>query len=162
MNKLILIFLSQLFSIDQSFCQKMTINNENIAAHNIAVTLAIDHAFLAGDVSKLDLYIAPDAIDYSSSGNIIGLGAIKQFFIKAHAGIGDMKHEIIRTYADNEYVFQWMHVWGTNTDQSGPPVGSKYDVTIVGETRFRGGKAIEYREYIQKRDANQEPGNNAW
>ena len=153
---LLLIFYSNCHS------QTRVNNNVNTPAKNIATTLAIDKAFLTGDVSKLDQYIAADAIDYSSTGNVIGIGAIKQFFLKVHAGIGDMQHQILKTYADNEYVFQWMHIWGTNTKQSGLSAGSKYDITIVGVTRFKNGKAIEYREFIQRADIKQHPGDNAW
>lgn len=121
---------------------------------NVAAITEINKAIETGDVSKLDQYIASDAVDHASpAGDVKGLDSIKSMLGKVHTMGTNMKMANIRTVADGEYVFQWMRLTGTTASSDmGMPVGSNYDINAVQVTRFANGKAVEHWEFMQPAD----------
>jgi len=121
---------------------------------NLRASKAINEAIKSGDVSKLGDYIAADAVDHASPmGDINGIDSIKAMLGKIHTMGTDMKMEIIKTVADDEYVFDWMRLTGTtSTADWGMPVGSKYDINAVQVSKFKDGKVVEHWEFMQPAD----------
>ena len=130
-----------------------TIDND-ARQKNMTATTEINKAMQTGDVSKLDQYIAADAVDHASpAGDVVGIDNIKSMVSKVHTMGKNMKMEDIRTVADGEYVFQWMRLTGTTANgDMGMPVGSNYDINAVQVTRFKDGKAVEHWEFMQPAD----------
>lgn len=121
---------------------------------NLKAITEINKAIQSGDVSKLDQYIAADAVDHASpAGDIKGVDSIKAMLSRVHSMGTNMNMQDIRTVADGEYVFQWMRLTGTTaTADMGMPPGSNYDINAVQVTRFRDGKAVEHWEFMQPAD----------
>lgn len=121
---------------------------------NLTATKEINKAIESGDVSKLGDYIAVDVVDHASPlGDIKGIDSIKAMLGKIHTMGTGMKMEIIKTLADDDYVFEWMRLTGTTaTPDWGMPVGTKYDINAVQVSRFKDGKAVEHWEFMQPAD----------
>jgi len=79
---------------------------------NIDASNVINKAIQTGDVNTLDKVIAADAVDHAGmTGDIKGLDSIKAVLEKIHDW-ADMKMEVIKELADDEYVFQWIRFKG--------------------------------------------------
>src|SRR6187455_1254128 len=75
------------------------------AKKNKEVNTAIMKAYEAGDYSKMGDYIAADATDHGSYiGNVKGLDSIVVAMKRYHDQMNNMKSEVIREMADDEYV----------------------------------------------------------
>lgn len=126
-----------------SFC--ISCNNGGQSAttkKNIEVNDAIMKAYEAGDFSKMGDYIAADALDHGGqNGDIKGLDNIVADMKKYHAMMPDMKSAIIKTLADDEYVFVWATVSGTMN-------GQKMEMKSMDIAKFKDGKAIEHWVYM--------------
>lgn len=117
---------------------------------NIDAVNAVDNAIRTGDVSKLGDYIADDCVDSSGGEAIIkGLDAFKKMLGAIHNQSKDMKMDVVKTIADNEYVFQWVHLYGTSDNASmGMPAGTKYDFTPIEVSKFTNGKVSQHWEFM--------------
>ena len=62
----------------------------------------------------------------------------------------DMKMEILKELADNEYVFTWMRFTGTS-DGSMMPAGP-YDMRAIQVTKCNDGKIVEHWEFMETRE----------
>jgi predicted SnoaL-like aldol condensation-catalyzing enzyme len=62
----------------------------------------------------------------------------------------DMKMEIIKELADDDYVFSWMRFTGTSSGAMMP--AGPYDMKAIQAVRFRDGKAVEHWEFMEMRD----------
>jgi hypothetical protein len=123
---------------------------------NIAAVHAIHDAISSGDVSKLDQYIAKDAVDHSGEhGEVKGLDSIKAELGQMHDTYKDLKLESTQDAANNDYVFSLTRFRGTNTVASmGAPAGTNFDMTSVGVTKFNSdGKATDHWVYMSMDDA---------
>ena len=123
------------------------------AQKNLDACKIINNAIETGDVSKLDQAIAADAVDHAGmTGDIKGLDSIKASLVKIHTW-ADMKTEVIKELADDEYVFQWVRFKGTaKTTDMGLPVGGTFDLTAIEVSKFKDGKAVEHWEFMQPSD----------
>lgn len=101
---------------------------KNIDADNILLSV-----FETGDVSKLDPIIAPDFINHAGAEKI-GLDSLKTMVKGFHARMKNVKVEVVRQLADNEYVADWVRFIGHN------------NMVIEGieMTRYSNGKAKEH------------------
>ena len=123
------------------------------AQKNLDAVHLINKAVETGDVSTLDQAIATDAVDHTNMGECKGLDSIKSNIAKVHTMSTDMKGETIKEFADDDYVFQWMRYTGTaSTADMGMPAGTKYDMSTVHVSKFKGGKAVEHWEFMQAAD----------
>src|SRR5687767_6394189 len=109
---LYLILAATVFSCTETKTEEKKEVNSAIEK-NLAASAEINKAIQTGDVSKLDQYIAADAIDHASPmGDVKGVDSIKLMLGKIHTMGTNMKMESIRTVADEEYVFEWMRLTG--------------------------------------------------
>jgi len=150
-----LIALSAFLILLASCEVKKTDTTDNEAMEkNLVATTEINKAIQSGDVSKLDQYIASDAVDHASPvGDVRGIDSIKSMLGRIHTMSTNMKMENIKTVADGDYVFQWMRLTGTTTTvDMGMPAGSNYDINAVQVTKFTNGKLVEHWEFMQPAD----------
>jgi len=136
------------------FCISCNENKGGISAgaqKNLDAAHAINKAIETGDVSKLGDYIAADCVDHSDRGDVKGVDSIKAELAMVHTMGNDMKSEIIKELADDEYVFQWMRFTGTNTVPAMGPLG-KYDMTCIETSKYKDGKAVEHWTFMQPGD----------
>ena len=142
-------------SADTTATSNSTMASPSAGEKNIATVHAINDAISAGDVAKLDQYIAKDGIDHSGEhGEIKGLDSIKAELSHMHDTYKDLKLESVQDAANNEYVFSLTRFRGTNTVASmGAPAGTNFDMTSVGVTKFNSdGKATDHWEYMSAGD----------
>lgn len=121
------------------------------AKKNLEANQAITKCFETGDFSKLGDYIAEDAVDHAGQqGDVNGLANIKTEMEKMISGMSDMKSEIIKELADDEYVMSWMKVSGTlKTDMMGMKAGDKIDGRSIELSRFKDGKVVEHWTFME-------------
>lgn len=113
---------------------------------------AILKMFESGDLSKIGDYIAIDAVDHAGpKGDIVGLDSIKAYFNQMGQMMTNMKNEIVKTLADDEYVMSW--VKGTATAKVDLPewnmkAGQSHGGNSVEVSRFKDGKAVEHWSFV--------------
>jgi len=85
------------------------------------------------------------------TGDIKGLDSIKAELAKVHMMSTDIKVETVKEFADNDYVFQWLHFTGTAaTSDMGMPVGTKYEMNAMEVSKFNSdGKATDHWEFME-------------
>ena len=127
------------------------------AKKNQEVNHAIMKAFEAGDFSKMGDYIAADAVDHGGDmGDIKGLDSIVAAMKRYHDQTENVKTEVIREMADDEYVIVWSKVSGTaKVDMMGMKAGQSYTLNGVDIGRFKDGKAVEHWLYMDPREMMQ-------
>jgi limonene-1,2-epoxide hydrolase len=156
MKKYVLIFSIAMSAAFYSCKESNTTETKQSEAttKNLKAVEEINKAIQSGDVSTLDQYLAADAVDHASPmGDIKGADTIKAMLSRIHTMGTDMKMEVIKTLADDEYVFQWMRITGTTaTADFGMPIGTKYDMNAIQVSRFQDGKAVEHWEFMQPTD----------
>lgn len=121
------------------------------AKKNLEANQAITKCFETKDFSKLGDYIAADAVDHAGQqGDVKGLENIKAEMAKMVEGMTDMKSEILKELADDEYVMSWMKVSGTLTaDMMGMKAGDKIDGSSVELSKFKDGKVVEHWTFME-------------
>jgi len=127
------------------------------AKKNKEVNDAIMKAYEAGDFSKMGDYIAADAVDHGSFiGDVKGLDSIVIAMKIYHDQVDNMKMEVIKEMADDEYVIVWSKFSGTaKTDKMGIKAGQQFIMTSVDVARFKDGKAVEHWIYMDPKDMAQ-------
>jgi ketosteroid isomerase-like protein len=126
------------------------------ADKNMATVKTVDRAIESGDVSKLDQYIAADAVDHSGEhGEVKGLDSIKAGLAHMHDTYKDLKLEEVQQASNGDYVFTLSRFTGTNTVPSmGAPAGTHFDMTSVEVVKFNSdGKATDHWGYMSMADA---------
>jgi hypothetical protein len=114
------------------------------AQKNLEASHVINEAFRTGDTSKLDEVVSLDFIDHRSEGDMKGIDSLKKSVLWIKETMKDMKMEIQREWADDDYVAAWMRYTGTNpVAMPGFPEGP-YDWLIIELTKYKDGKAIEH------------------
>jgi ketosteroid isomerase-like protein len=63
-----------------------------------------------------------------------------------HATTKDMKMEVLKELADDDYVFAMARFRGTST--GGPMPAGPYDMHAAEVIKFKNGKAVEHWEYM--------------
>ena len=119
------------------------------AEKNLAASHIISDAFGSGDISKIDSAVASDFVDHTDRGDM-GRDSLKAMIKMVNATNKDMKMEIIKELADNDYVFSLMRFTGTS-DGSMMPAGP-YDMQALQVVKFKDGKAVEHWEYMEPRE----------
>lgn len=121
------------------------------AKKNLDAMHGVSKTFETKDFSKLGDYIAEDAVDHAGeNGDVVGLANIKAEFEKMTANWDNMKSEVIKEFADDEYVISWMRFTGTTKiDQMGMKAGQSYDSKAIEVSKFKDGKAVEHWTYME-------------
>jgi SnoaL-like protein len=79
------------------------------AKKNIENAKAVSEMFDKADFSKVGDYIAADAVDHSGmKGETKGLDSLKKMFEYYSSTMKDSKTEVVKSLADDDYVFQWV------------------------------------------------------
>lgn len=123
---------------------------------NIETVKAVNRAIESGDMSKLDQYIAADAVDHAGEhGDVKGLDSIKATLGRMHDDYKDLKLEEVQEASNGDYVFTLSRFVGTNTVPSmGAPAGTHFDMTSVEVVKFNSeGKATDHWGYVSMADA---------
>jgi predicted ester cyclase len=116
------------------------------AKKNMEVNDAIMKAYEAGDFSKMGEYMAADAVDHGGEkGDVKGLDSIVAEMKRYRAMMPDMKSEVIKEVADDEYVFAWAKFSGTMN-------GTMMNMKSVDVTKFKDGKAVEHWVFMDPAD----------
>lgn len=154
MKSILLVFSSLLFLFSISTVNAQSKGKSDKAKKNLEMCHLINKAIESDDMSMLDKAIAKDAVDHAGMhGDIVGLDSIKAELSRFHTMMPDMKFEVVKELADDEYVFQWLRFTGTTaTADMGMPIGTKFDMTAIEVSRFKDGKAIEHWEFMQPAD----------
>jgi predicted ester cyclase len=134
--------------------QKSTAKLSDKAKKNLEACKKVNEAIMSGNMALVDQVIAEDAVDHAGmQGDIVGRDSIKAELGRIRTMFNDMKMDVVKELADDEYVFQWMRMTGTPANsQMGMPAGTKFDMTAIEVTKFRDGKAVEHWEFIQPAD----------
>ncbi len=120
------------------------------AKKNLEASHVVSDAFTTGDVSKIDDVIASDFVDHTDRGDM-GRDSLKAMIKMMHSATADMKTEIIKELADDEYVMSWMRFTGTSDGSLGMPKGP-YSMTAIETVRFKDGKAVEHWGFMEPRE----------
>jgi predicted ester cyclase len=116
------------------------------AKKNMEVNSAIMKAYEAGDFSKMNEYMAADAVDHGGEkGDVKGIDNIVAEMKRYRAMMPDMKSEIIKELADDDYVFTWGKFSGTMN-------GTMTSMTSVDVSKFKDGKAVEHWVFMNPAD----------
>jgi predicted SnoaL-like aldol condensation-catalyzing enzyme len=99
----------------------------------MAADYTLLQVFETGDVSQLDSIIAPNFINHAGPGDIQGLAAQKAMVQAFHKQVPDVKMEVKRRWADDDYVSDWISYAGAATVIEG-----------IELTRYANGKAVEH------------------
>jgi len=119
------------------------------AKRNVEISNLINEAYRTGDASKVDSVVSPDYIDHTDRGDMKGIDSLKAGIRWIHENMRDMKIELRKQWADNEYVSSWMHYTGTNSNaMPGFPAGP-YDWTTIELTRYKNGKLVEHWGFME-------------
>jgi predicted SnoaL-like aldol condensation-catalyzing enzyme len=120
------------------------------AQKNLDATQIVNKAFETGNTGSIDSAVASDFVGHSDKGDM-NRDSLKAMITMMHATNKDMKMEVIRKLADNDYVMEWMHFTGTSDGSMGMPAGP-YDVHAIEVEKFKDGKAIEHWEYMDPKE----------
>lgn len=137
------IFLLYSACINKSYAQ---VSSNQQRQKNIEADSVLLNVFATGDVSKLDAIIAPDFINHAGIDKV-GLDSLKAMVKGFHQRVPNVKLEVIRQFADEEYVSDWVRFSGSN--------GTMVEGMEV--TRYANGKAIEHWFFVNNQRPQQTP-----
>ncbi|CAN5267852.1 hypothetical protein BH11BAC5_BH11BAC5_28100 [soil metagenome] len=124
--------------------------DNSMVEKNLAASHIVNKAFETGDASAIDNAIAGDFVDHTDQGDK-NRDSLKTMIVMMHKEFPDMKMEMIREMADDDYVFSLMRYTGTSNGQMGMPKGP-YDMKTMEVVKFKDGKAVEHWAYMQPAD----------
>src|SRR5450432_233368 len=120
------------------------------AKKNLDASHAISKMFETGDYSKVGDYIAADAVDHAGmNGDVKGLDSIKSEFASMSKMMSNMKNEVVKELADDDYVMSWMKESGKMTvDGMGMKAGQDFSMDAIEVSKFKDGKTTEHWSFI--------------
>jgi predicted SnoaL-like aldol condensation-catalyzing enzyme len=122
------------------------------AQKNLEASRVVSKAFETGDVSGIDSVVAENFVDHTSDrGDVRGRDSLKAMITMVNQNYPDMKMEVMKEFADDNYVFTQMHFTGTSDGAMGMPPGP-FDMRAIQVVRFENGKAVEHWEYMDMQD----------
>lgn len=116
-----------------------------MAQKNLEALHTVNKAFETGDVSHIDEVVAADFVDHSDRGDM-GRDSLKAMITQMHKSGMDMKMEVIKEMADDDYAFEMVRYYG-NGDGVMMPAGP-YNMHAVEVVRFKDGKGVEHWAYM--------------
>ena len=137
-------FLLFAICINKSYAQVET--NQQQRQKNIEADNILLNAFSTGDVTKLDAVIAADFLNHAGTDKV-GLDSLKAMIRGFHQRVPNVKMEVIRQFADEGYVSDWVRFSGSN--------GTVIEGMEV--TRYANGKAIEHWFFVNNQRPQQTP-----
>jgi len=124
-------------------------DNNSKTSKNLEASRTVTKAFESGDVSAIDSVVAANFVDHTDRGDV-GRDSLKAGIKMVHASNKDMKMEVIKELADDDFVFTWMRFTGTS-DGTMMPAGP-YNMTAIQAVKFADGKAVEHWEFMEPRE----------
>ncbi len=108
------------------------------AKKNLETMNAIIDAIEAKDLNKLDQYMAADVVDHTAmNGPATGIENVKKDLEAQLQMSSDMKSEVIKELADDEYVMSWLRFKGTaSVDMMGMKKGEAFESTTIEVAKF--------------------------
>jgi predicted SnoaL-like aldol condensation-catalyzing enzyme len=140
---LILLSITSTYSLAQD--QQKTWPQKNLEAAHV-----VNKAFATGDISEIDSVVAADFVDHSDRGDV-GRDSLKTMIKMVHKQYPDMKSEIVKEMADDDYAFLLMRTTGTSNGEMGMPKGP-YEMNAIEVLKFKNGKITEHWSYMELRD----------
>ena len=124
------------------------------AKKNLDNARAIAKSFETKDISKLDDYIASDAVDHASpGGETKGLDNIKKMFTQVQGTMTNSKMETVKELADDDYVYQWMKESWTQTQESMGMKPGNYDLNMIEVSKFNAdSKVTDHWSFMDMND----------
>ena len=120
------------------------------AQKNLEATRVVSKAFETGDVSGIDSVVAENFVDHTDRGDVVGRDSLKAL-ITMHEKFPDMKMEVMREFADDNYVFTQMRFTGTSDGSMGMPAGP-FDMRAIQVARLENGQIVEHWQYMDMQD----------
>ena len=120
------------------------------AEKNLAASRIVNKAFETGDASMIDSAVASDFVDHTDRGDM-NRDSLKMMVATVHQKFPDMKMEILKELADEDYVFTHVRYTGTSDGSMEIPKGP-YDLHVVHVVKFKDGKGVEHWEYMEPRE----------
>ena len=122
--------------------------NSSMEQKNLAADSMVGVAFRTGDPSKIDSVVAADFVDHTDRGDK-NRDSLKAFIKMVHDSFPDMKMDMVRQVAKDDYVYSWMHFTGNSNGAMGMPKGP-FDWVAMQVTKFNGdNKAVEHWEFME-------------
>ena len=121
------------------------------AQKNLDASHAISKAFETGDVSGIDSVVASDFVDHTADRGDVGRDSLKAMMVMVNREFPDSKMEVLKEFADDDFVYTHMRFSGTSNGAMGMPPGP-YDMRAIQVTKFKDGKAVEHWEYMEMGD----------
>ncbi len=121
------------------------------AQKNLDAMHGISKAIESGDMSNLNDYLAENVIDHAAEGGPAkGFENVKAEITKYSQYADNMKSEVIKELADDDYVMCWMRFTGTmKVDQMGMKKGDTYNTTALEVSKFNAdSKAVEHWTFV--------------
>jgi predicted SnoaL-like aldol condensation-catalyzing enzyme len=125
---------------------------------NLETNRGIMKMFETNDWSKAGDYIAKDAVDHASmTGNdIVGLDSIKANFNQMSAMMSDMKNDVIKELADDDYVMSWVKQTATakmDMPEWGMKAGQAQTFNGIEVSKYNAdGKVTEHWSFADTRE----------
>lgn len=113
---------------------------KNIEADNVLLKV-----FETGDVSTLNEIIAPDFLNHAGGNDKVGLDCLKAMVKGFHKRVPNVKMEMIRQFADDQYVSDWVRFSGSD--------GTVIEGMEV--TRYANEKAVEHWFFVNSQKPHQ-------
>lgn len=154
MKKLLFPFLLLVIGFCVS-CSNQQAGMSDKAKKNLETADAVAKMFETHDWSKTGDYIAADGVDHSGPrGEVKGLDSIKAEFVEFGNSMSDMKNEVVKELADDDYAFQWMkESWTATKDQMGMKAGQKMSAEAIEVSKFNAdGKITDHWSFISSGD----------
>ncbi|MEP7277970.1 MAG: nuclear transport factor 2 family protein [Bacteroidota bacterium] len=118
----------------------------SLAQKNLEAVHVVTKAFETGDVSGIDSVVASDFVDHTDKGEG-NRDSLKAMIKAAYATNKNMKMEIVKEVADDNYAFSLMRYSGTGDGVSMP--AGPYDMHMIEVVKFSNGKAVEHWAYME-------------
>jgi predicted SnoaL-like aldol condensation-catalyzing enzyme len=128
-----------------------------VVEKNLQAVHKINDFFKTGDARLIEQAIAVGAIDHATAGEPLvasNMDTVKAYFLKMRNSVEITKMELVKEWADEEYVVQWMRMSGVSKDaSSGMPPGQKFEnMEDLHINRMKDGKTVEHWEFMQPAD----------
>jgi len=117
------------------------------AQKNLDAMHMVDKAFETGDVNGIDSIIAPGFVDHTDKGDKKGADSLKAMIKMSHDADKNMKMQVVKELADDDYVFAIMHYSGTGDGKMMP--AGPYDMHSMEVVKFSNGKATDHWSYME-------------
>jgi len=125
-------------------------SSNSAAEKNLAASRTVNKAFETGDASLIDSAVAPDFVDHTDRGDM-NRDSLKAMVAGLKKNFPDMKTEVIKEVADEDYVFSLVRYTGNSNGAMDMPKGP-FDMHVLHVVRCKDGKGVEHWEYMQPKE----------